>query len=206
MTLRGDLTNQADLLSIERVLGTDKRITLLVNNAGIGATQTLLDSDAAKLEQMIQLNVTALTLLTRAVAPGFVARGNGAVINIASIVALAPELLSGTYSGTKAYVLAFTQSLQHELGPKGVRVQAVLPGATSTDFWSTAGTPVQHLPSAIVMDAAQMVDAALVGFDRGELVTIPSLPDASDWERFDDARKSMGPNLSRPVAAPRYFT
>jgi short-subunit dehydrogenase len=132
------------------------------------------------------------------------ARGKGAVINIASIVALAPDLLNGTYGGSKAFVLAFTQSLNHELGPKGVQVQAVLPGATSTDFWNIAGVPVSHLPSEIVMTAEEMVDAALVGFDRKELVTIPSLPDAADWERFDASRKALGPNLSRATAAARY--
>src|SRR6202008_2553642 len=141
---------------IERILQTDERITLLVNNAGVGATQPLIDSDVDSLDKMIELNVTALTRLTRAVAPAFVARGNGAVINIASIVALAPELLNGTYGGTKAFVLAFTQSLNHELGGKGVQVQAVLPGATSTDFWDVAGVPVIHLPSDIVMNVEEM--------------------------------------------------
>lgn len=202
--LPADLTVKEDLLAVEKRLQSDERIDLLVNNAGVGATSPLVDSDADRLEDMIQLNVTALTRLTRAVAPGMVRRGKGAVINIASIVALAPELLNGTYGGSKAFVLAFTQSLNHELGSKGVQVQAVLPGATSTDFWNVAGVPVSHLPNEIVMGAEDMVDAALVGFDRKELVTIPSLPDAGDWERFDAARKALGPNLSRSSAASRY--
>ena len=113
-------------------------------------------------------------------------------------------MLNGTYAGTKAFVLTLSQSLNHELGPKGVQIQAVLPGATSTDFWNVAGVPVSHLPAQIVMNAEEMVDAALVGFDRKELVTIPSLPDAADWEAFDAARKAMGPNLSRSTAAARY--
>ena len=202
--LPADLTAKADLLRVEQRLQSDERITLLVNNAGVGATAALVDSDVDSLDKMIQLNVTALTRLTRAVAPGMVDRGRGAVINIASIVALAPELLNGTYGGSKAFVLAFTQSLNHELGPKGIQVQAVLPGATSTDFWNTAGMPVSHLPSEIVMNVEEMVDAALVGFDRKELVTIPSLPEAADWDRFDAARKALGPNLSRSTAAARY--
>jgi hypothetical protein len=204
-TLRADLTDRADLLQVEHRLEADAAITLLVNNAGVGATQPLVQSEADKLDAMIQLNVTALTRLTRAAAPGFVERGAGAIINIASIVALAPELLNGTYAGSKAFVLAFTQSLHHELGPRGVQVQAVLPGATSTDFWGIAGTPVEHLPGSIVMRAEDMVDAALVGFDRAELVTIPSLPDAADWEKLEAARKALAPNLSRSTAAPRYL-
>jgi uncharacterized protein len=199
-----DLTQKADLQRVERILQTNKRITLLLNNAGIGATQPLIDSDVDALERMIHLNVTALTRLARAVAPAFVARGGGAIINMASVVALAPEVLNGTYAGTKAFVLSLSQSLNHELGPKGVQVQAVLPGATKTDFWNVAGVPVSQLPSEIVMNAEEMVDAALVGFDRKELVTIPSLPDASDWDAFEAARRVMVPNLSRSIAAARY--
>jgi hypothetical protein len=199
-----DLATRDGQQRVERVLQGDERITLLVNNAGVGATQTLVESDVERLDQMIQLNVTAVTRLARAAAPAFIRRGRGAIINIASIVALAPELLNGVYAATKSFVLTFSQSLHHELAGQGIQVQAVLPGATSTDFWNVAGTPVQHLPGEIVMKAQDMVDAALVGFDRRELVTIPALPDAVDWERFDNARKAMGPNLSRSSTAPRY--
>ena len=202
--LPADLAARADVRRVEDRLQSDERITMLVNNAGMGATQPLVDSDVDRLEEMIQVNVTALTRLTRAVAPGMVQRGRGAIINIASVVALAPELLNGTYGGTKAYVLAFTQSLHHELGQQGIQVQAVLPGATSTNFWALSGRPVEQLPSAIVMSAEDMVDASLVGFDRRELVTIPALPDVADWERLDAARRALGPNLSRASAAARY--
>ena len=199
-----DLTAKSDLRRIEERLRTDASITMLVNNAGVGATSTLIDSDPDHLESMIQLNVVALTRLTSAAVPGFVARGHGVVVNIASIVALAPELLNGTYAGTKSYVLSLTQSLHHEVGAKGVQVQAVLPGATHTDFWDRAGTPVSALPGQIVMSAAEMVDAALAGLDQRELVTIPSLPDVSDWDKLNDARLALGPNLSRNQAAQRY--
>ncbi|MCT8176396.1 SDR family NAD(P)-dependent oxidoreductase [Variovorax sp. CY25R-8] len=202
--LAADLTATADLRRVEERLRSDERITLLLNNAGLGATATLLDSDPDQIDTMIQLNVVALTRLTRAVAPGFVARGGGALINIASIVALSPELLNGSYSGSKAYVVNLSQSLHHELGAKGVKVQAVLPGATRTDFWGIAGVPVEHLPQEIVMSAEDLVDSALAGFDAGELITIPSLPDVEDWKRFDAARQALGPNLSHSVPAARY--
>jgi short-subunit dehydrogenase len=202
--LAADLTATADLRRVEERLRSDERITLLLNNAGLGATATLLDSDPDQIDTMIQLNVVALTRLTRAVAPGFVARGGSALINIASIVALSPELLNGSYSGSKAYVVNLSQSLHHELGAKGVKVQAVLPGATRTDFWGIAGVPVEHLPQEIVMSAEDLVDSALAGFDAGELITIPSLPDVEDWKRFDAARQALGPNLSRSVPAARY--
>ena len=203
-TLGADLSADEGIRLIERVLRTDSSITLLVNNAGVGATASLLASDPAKMDAMIALNVIALTRLARAAAEGFVARGVGSIINISSIVAVAPELLNGVYGGTKAFVLAFSQSLHHELNDKGVRVQVVLPGAIDTEFWDGAGLPVDNLPKAIVMNAYDLVDAALAGFDQGELVTIPSLPEVADWHAFEHARKSLGPNLSRSQPATRF--
>jgi hypothetical protein len=202
--IAADLNDKSDLARVENLLRTDASISLLVNNAGLGATAPLLASDIDKMTDMINLNVTALTRLTHAAVPGFVARGEGAIINIASIVGVAPELLNGVYGGTKAFVLAFSQSLHHELSDKKIRIQAVLPGATATDFWQVAGTPVEHLPSEIVMRAEDMVDAALAGFEQGELVTIPSLPDRADWEAYEAARQKLMPNLSRQMPAARY--
>jgi short-subunit dehydrogenase len=137
-TIAADLNNKADLARIEATLRTKASITLLVNNAGIGATAPLLDSDVEKMDEMIRLNVGALTQLTYAAAPGFVARGGGTIVNIASSVAISPEALNGVYGASKAFMLALSQSLNHELAGKGVRVQAVLPGATATEFWDIA--------------------------------------------------------------------
>ena len=199
-----DLTDPAELAEVETLLRTDSSITLLVNNAGVGATAPLLTAEIGKMETIIDLNVTALTRLTYAAAPSFVARGHGTIINIASVVAVYPELLNGVYGGSKAFVLAFSQSLHHELADKGVRVQAVLPGATATEFWDVAGTPVQHLPQEIVMRTEDMVDAALAGLAQGELVTIPSLPEQGDWTAYETARQTLMPNLSRAEPAARY--
>jgi len=202
--LDADLNDRDALAAVEAKLKEDASITLLVNNAGIGTHTPLLDSDVDAMTRMIDLNVTALTRLTYAAVPGFVGRGNGAVINIASIVGLAPEILNGVYGGTKAFVLAFSQSLHRELADKGVRIQAVLPGATATDFWETGGLPLENLDKAIVMSAGDLVDAALVGFDRGELVTIPSLHDGAKWDAYEAARQAMAPELSTDTPAARY--
>ncbi|MBU9160238.1 SDR family NAD(P)-dependent oxidoreductase [Burkholderia multivorans] len=202
--IEADLNDRAALAAVEAKLKQDASITLLVNNAGIGTHTPLLESDVDAMTRMIDLNVTALTRLTYAAVPGFVARGHGAVINIASIVALSPETLNGVYGGSKAFVLAFTQSLHHELADKGVQVQAVLPGATATDFWQTGGLPIEHLPKSIVMSASDMVDAALVGFERRELVTIPSLHAGEAWDAYEAARRAMAPHLSSDTPAPRY--
>ncbi|RZT39101.1 SDR family NAD(P)-dependent oxidoreductase [Cupriavidus agavae] len=203
--LPADLNDRASLATVEAKLRDDASITLLVNNAGVGTHTPLLDSDVEQMTRMIELNVTALTRLTYAAVPGFVARGTGAIINIASIVSIAPEVLNGVYGGSKAFVQAFSQSLHHELAAKGVRVQAVLPGATATDFWETGGLAVEHLDPAIVMPAADMVDAALVGFDRGELITIPSLHAVEHWQAYEAARQAMAGVLSRNTPAPRYL-
>ncbi|MBU9290703.1 SDR family oxidoreductase [Burkholderia multivorans] len=202
--IEADLNDRAALAAVEAKLKQDASITLLVNNAGIGTHTPLLESDVDAMTRMIDLNVTALTRLTYAAVPGFVARGHGAVINIASIVALSPETLNGVYGGSKAFVLAFTQSLHHELADKGVQVQAVLPGATATDFWQTGGLPIEHLPKSIVMSASDMVDAALVGFERRERVTIPSLHAGEAWDAYEAARRAMAPHLSSNTPAPRY--
>jgi short-subunit dehydrogenase len=123
---------------------------------------------------------------------------------IASIVAISPETLNGVYGGTKAFVLAFSQSLQHELADKGVRIQAVLPGAIATEFWDIAGLPVSNLRAGSVMSAEDLVDAALAGLDQGETVTIPSLPDKAEWDAFETARRAMSGRLSSAIPAARY--
>lgn len=203
-TIVADLIDAAGLARVETVLRTDASITMLVNNAGVGAAGPLLVSDVDKMTDMIALNVGALTRLTYAVVPGYVARGTGTIVNIASIAAIAPEALNGVYGGSKAFVLAFSRSLHHELAEKGIRVQAVLPGATATEFWDIAGPGLANMPAAILMSAEDMVDAALAGLDQGELVTIPSLPDAADWAAFEAARQALAPNLSRTKPAARY--
>jgi len=199
-----DLADAAQLSKLEEKLRQDASVTLLVNNAGIGTHTPLLQSGAEEMTAMINLNVTTLTRLTYAVVPGMVARGRGAIINIASIVSIAPELLNGVYGGSKAYVLAFSQSLHHELAGKGIQVQAVLPGATATPFWDKGGLPVDQLDPNIVMSAPDMVDAALTGFIRGELITIPSLQDEALWIRYEQARQAMMPHLGSDAPAERY--
>jgi short-subunit dehydrogenase len=203
-TIAADLNDKADLARIETTLRTNASITLLVNNAGVGAAAPLLNSDVEKMDEMIRLNVGALTRLTYAAVPGFVARGGGTIVNIASIVAISPETLNGVYGGSKAFVLALSQSLQHELAQKGVRVQAVLPGATATEFWDIAGLPVSNLRAGTVMSAEDLVDAALAGLDQGEIVTIPSLPDKAEWDGYEAARRAMSTRLSSTAPARRY--
>jgi short-subunit dehydrogenase len=202
--LRADLNNKAELAKVEATLGKDPSITTLVNNAGVASVAPLLNADVEKMDDMIALNITALTRLTYAAAPAFVARGTGTIINIGSVAGVSPETLNGVYGASKAYVLALSHSLQHELADKGIRVQAVLPGATATDLWEIAGLPWQKLPPSIVMSVEDLVDAALVGLDQGELVTIPGLYDGDEWTRFEAARRAISQRFGNSVPAPRY--
>jgi uncharacterized protein len=199
-----DLNNKIDLAKVEARLKDDSSVTMLVNNAGAASVAPLLNSNVEKMEEIIELNVAALTRLTYAVAPAFVKRGTGTIINISSVVGISPETLNGVYGATKAYVLALSHSLQHELADKGIRVQAVLPGATATDMWESAGLHWQKLPPSIVMTVEEMVDAALAGLDQGELVTIPSLHDVDEWTRFEAARRAISQRFGNSVSAPRY--
>lgn len=203
-TAAADLGARASLAKVEAILREDARITMLVNNAGVASILPALAADVDEMSRMIALNVDALTRLSYAAAPGFAQRGAGTIINVASVVAVAPEMLNGVYGASKAYVLAFSQSLRGELADKGVRVQAVLPGATATDIWSNAGRKLEDMPKEILMSTDAMVDAALAGLDQGEFVTIPSLPEAADWDRFEQARQALMPNLSRAEPAARY--
>ena len=199
-----DLANASDIARVEQLLKTRPDIELLVNNAGLGETAKLIESDVDAMSRMISLNVDALMRLTYAVVPQFVARGNGTIINIASIVAINPEALNGVYGGTKAFVLAFSQNLRKELEDTDIQVQVVLPGATATDFWAISGRPIELLPSEIVMSGEDMVDAALAGLEQGEFVTIPALEDDGLWNTYETARRAMFGKLSRDVPASRY--
>jgi len=203
-TIVADLNSKTDLAKVETKLREDSSITMLVNNAGLGSVAPLLNADVEKMEEIIALNIRALTRLTYAAVPAFVNRGAGTIVNLSSVVGISPETLNGVYGATKAYVLAFSHSLQHELAAKGIRVQAVLPGATATDMWEIAGLPWQKLPPSIVMPVEDMVDAALAGLDQGELVTIPSLQNPDEWTRFEAARRAISQHFGNSAPASRY--
>ncbi|WP_085683457.1 MULTISPECIES: SDR family oxidoreductase [unclassified Pseudomonas] len=202
--LKADLTKKDDVIKLEQRLRSDSSISLLVNNAGVAVNGLLANADPDELEKLIQLNVTTLTRLAASAAAAFTQAGRGTIINIASVVALFPERFNATYSASKAYVLSLTQSLNTELEGTGVKVQAVLPGVTRTEIWERSGFDTSGIPAEMVMEAGEMVDAALSGLDQGELVTIPSLPDAGEWQAFVAARLVMAPNLSHSSAASRY--
>jgi short-subunit dehydrogenase len=202
-----DLTAASDLSKVESIFVDDPSISLFVNNAGSTLKGGILDNEASAFADLIALNVTATTVLASAAAKAFKARGKGAIINIASTLALVPEFFNGnegTYSATKAFIFHLSQSMSKLLAESGIRVQAVLPGATRTELWTKSATPIDALPPEMVMDAGDLVDAALMGFDRGEIVTIPPLADEALWANFEQGRGSLIPHLSTDRPAQRY--
>lgn len=200
--LPADLTRSTDLSALETRLRDDARIGILINNAGMPQPRGFLDQNAEGIETLITLNTTAVTRLAAAVAPRFAQSGSGAIINIGSVVSFAPEFGMSIYGATKAFVLFLSQGLNVELAPKGVYVQAVLPAATRTEIWERAGVDINTLPE--VMEVDELVDAALVGFDRRELVTIPPLHVAGRWDELDGARQGLMSDLRQGRAAERY--
>jgi short-subunit dehydrogenase len=202
--LRADLADAAQVADLAERIENENALTLLVNNAGMGLHGSLATSEASEVSQLLALNVVAPTLLARAAVRSFTKRGHGAIINLSSVLALAPERFEGTYSASKAFILNLTQGLARVLQETDVRVQAVLPGATRTEIWERAGKDISSFPPEWVMEVDDLVDAALVGFDAGEIITIPPLADEGQWNALQAARQAMMPNLSRREVAERY--
>ncbi|MBN9115030.1 MAG: SDR family oxidoreductase [Pandoraea sp.] len=200
--LQADLTSRADLSVLETRLRNDARIGVLINNAGMAQSGGFLEQSAEAIEHQITLNTTALTRLAAAIAPRLAQSGTGSIVNIGSVVGFAPEFGMSIYGATKAFVLFLSQGLHLELSPKGVYVQAVLPASTRTEIWERAGIDINTLPE--VMEVGELVDAALVGFDRRELVTIPPLHVAERWDALDGARQGLVSDIRQAHAAERY--
>ncbi|WP_454745473.1 SDR family NAD(P)-dependent oxidoreductase [Ciceribacter selenitireducens] len=203
-SLRADLSDRVDIRKVEDRLRGDAGITLFVNNAGVGPKGPLLQGDLDDYDRMVELNVLAANRLAIAAAQAFAGRGTGAIINTASVVALAPHFFNGTYSASKAFVLILTESLAAELEGTGVRLQAVLPGLTRTELFDRVGRSIDDLDPNMVMEVGDLVDAALAGFDQGELITIPSLADSSLYDSYHAARSVLTPHLSLSRPAARY--
>ncbi|MFA5121871.1 SDR family NAD(P)-dependent oxidoreductase [Zavarzinia sp.] len=202
--IAADLTKGADLRALATRIEQDPAISLLLNNAGTTLKGGILGNGPDEIERLLALNVTAPTVLAAAAGRAFAGRKSGTIVNIASILALAPEIFDGGYAGSKAHVLALTYSLSAQLKDAGVRVQAVLPGPVRTEIWDHAGVDADAAMPGLVMTAEDLVDAALTGLDRGEQVTIPPLADEGLYTAWNQARLALGPNLARAEVAPRY--
>jgi uncharacterized protein len=183
--LVADLTAPEELRRVEARIAAGPTLDLLVNNAGFGGYRPFLALDPDRAQELIRLQVLAVTRLARAALPAMVARSRGAVINVSSQLAFSAALPSpplppgrAVYAATKAYVNAFTQLLHGELAGTGVRVQALCPGVMRTEFYARMGTDMSRLPIR-PMEPSEVVRASLAGLQRGEVLCVPGLNDAS---------------------------
>jgi uncharacterized protein len=194
--LAADLTDSAELRVVEQVV-EDADLDLLVNNAGFGTVGSFATLETDKEEQEIRLNVIAPVRLTRAALPGMIARKSGGIINVSSMAAFQPSPYNATYGATKAFVNSFTEALYEELRGTGVRVLALCPGFTRTEFQERAGIDVSNLPSAAWMTPEAVADAALAALKSGDAVCVPGLANRA----VATLTSSLPRSLTRRIAA-----
>lgn len=178
-----DLSDSQSVRSLETRISAGAPLELLVNNAGFGLYKPLVEIDPDEAEKLINLQVLAVTRLTRAALPGMIARRRGSIINVASNLAFSASMGSSqmaaraTYVGTKAYIITFTRLLESELEGTGVRAQALCPGIVRTEFNELAGIDASRLAAALVMEPEAVVQASLAGLKLGEVICMPGLED-----------------------------
>ncbi len=204
-TLTLDLSNGNDLLRLEERLRSDN-VDVLVNNAGGGGLGLLSSTSVDKMEALIRLNIIAATRLSQAVLTGFRQRSRGTLINLGSIIAFWPSATAAVYSGTKTYILNFTRSIAMEFEGTNIRVQVVMPGPVRTEFFSSQGMSDSVFPDEYYISAAQLVDAAMIGLEQGEIVTNPTMGDPKVWENMERARANYFASVSSGEVAPRYLS
>lgn len=170
--LPADLATEDGLARVERRIGGLPALDLLVNNAGFGGRGGFAKGDVADHLNMVKVHVDATVRLTRAALPGMIDRGRGAVINVASVAAFSP--FSGAmYSGTKSFLIMFSENLQGDLRSKGVVVQALCPGMTHTEFHEVAGIDKAIVPKPFWMSAERVVRVSLRALGRKGVICIP---------------------------------
>jgi uncharacterized protein len=152
-----------------------EHVDTLINNAGFGLIGRFARRDPERLREMIDLNVGTLTDLTRAIVPGMIERGRGAILNVASTAAFQAGPGMAVYFATKAYVLSFSEALHEELKPHGIKVSCLCPGPTKTEFGEVAGFSSNGWFDRISMDSRTVVRKGLAGLDKNRPVVVPGL-------------------------------
>ena len=174
--LPADLSRDDAVDRVATLIAETPDLSLLVNNAGFGTTGFLVSTPAAPQEQMLRLHVLAPMRLTRAALPGLIARRRGGVINVSSIASFFYGAGAVNYSATKAYLTTFSEGLGAELKGTGVRVQALCPGFTRTEFHQRMGPAAGDRPRFLWLSAESVVAASLRQLERGgPVICIPGL-------------------------------
>jgi short-subunit dehydrogenase len=175
---RTDLANPAEIDALVAWLESEKlEVDLLINNAGLGDLGPFATTDPARLEQILNVNMVALTVLTRRLLPGMITRRRGAILNVSSSAGFLPMAGFAVYAASKAYVTSFSEALRAEVRDKGVRVSALCPGPVQTEFMQVAQRPGQRLygsaPDLVHVSVETVVFDALAGLQRNQPVIIP---------------------------------
>lgn len=171
--LPADLTDPDQRAVVaDRLKDRARPVDLLVNNAGIGLGKDFLDASEEELLRQLNINATAVMLLTHAALPPMVERGHGAVINVASVAGLMPGRGS-TYAGTKAFVISLSEGLAMSLRSTGVRIQALCPGFVRTEFHDRAGIDMSATPSRLYVDLDKLVSTSLADLRANRPLSIP---------------------------------
>lgn len=160
---------------LERLRAADIVVDVLVNNAGFGAIGPVASLDARRQVEMIQVNVSALTHLTRLLVPSMIERRKGGILNVASTAAFQPGPNMAVYYATKAFVLSFSEALAEEVAGSGVRVTCLCPGPTKTGFVDAAGMEGVRLFRLGAMDAPAVARFGHSAYRQGRVVAIPGL-------------------------------
>ena len=164
----------ADPAAAGRILARiDRPVDVLVNNAGFGAWTDVADTDPAVLDDMVEVNVAAVTRLARAVLPAMLERRSGRILNVASLAGFFPGPGAAVYYATKHYVLAFSESLAIEVEDAGVVVTALCPGPVRTGFGERAGLDVDGMRGMAVLDARTCAEDGWRGLQQGRRIVIP---------------------------------
>ena len=199
--LAADLSDPSAPLDIFLTLAERKVvIDVLVNDAGFGVYGFFAETSLEKELAMIQVNVAALTQLTKLFLPGMLERRRGRVLNVASTAAFQPGPLMAVYYATKAYVLSFSEALGNETAGTGVTVTALCPGPTATDFRRRADfQPARSLPGPLVMDAAAVARAGYEGMVRGKRVVVPGLANFAFVQALRATPRNLATAISRKI-------
>jgi short-subunit dehydrogenase len=150
-------------------------VDILINNAGFGYAGDFAEADTRMQVDMIQLNVTALTHLSRLALPSMLSRGRGRIMNVASTASFQPGPFMAVYYATKAFVLSFSEALSEEVRGRGVTVTALCPGPTATEFQSRAQTEGARLRRLGVMDARTVAELGYRGMMAGKTIVVTGL-------------------------------
>jgi short-subunit dehydrogenase len=204
--LAADLGDRKGLKSVEDRLAASPPVELLVNNAGFGVFAAIENQDPDVIDEMVAVNVLSVLRLTRAVVPGMLARGHGVIINVCSGSAFFPMSDGALYQATKSLVFGFTRGLHLDVGPRGIQVQALVPGLVATEFFIRASGEEDRTTErpGMVMKPDDLVEASMAGLKAGEMVCIPSLPDYEAWRNYEAAEMGVLAGVSKDHIADRY--